>query len=56
LKPVTDYFLKAVEGVQENKQRYLQAEMQAAMKPKGMMPNLAKFMVSHFSSQAETDD
>ena len=59
LKPVTDYFLKAVEGVQENKQRYLEAETQAAMKPKGMMSNFTSYVVSSaraFSRQAADDE
>lgn len=34
LKNPTDYFLKAVEGVQENKKRYAEAEAQAALKPR----------------------
>lgn len=57
MKEVTAYFLKAVEGVQENKQRYLQAEAQTAMKPKGMMSNFASYMVSRrFSSKVDNDD
>lgn len=44
LKEVTDYFLKAVEGVLHNKQRYLEAEAQAAMKPKNPLINFATMM------------
>lgn len=34
MKEATVYFLKAVEGVRENKQRYAEAEAQAALRPK----------------------
>lgn len=47
LKPATDYFLKAAEGVLENKQRYIQAEAHAATKQKGNMANFANFMLSN---------
>lgn len=60
LKPVTDYFLKAVEGVQENKQRYQEAETQIAFKPKGlmkgMMPNMARFVTSITRRGGDGDD
>jgi hypothetical protein len=32
LEPTTQYFLKAVESVRENKRRYAEAEAQAALK------------------------
>lgn len=48
LKKPTDYFLKAVEGVLENKQRYMQAEAQAAMKPGNPMAAFAKGMARSF--------
>jgi len=48
LKPTTDYFLRAVEAVRENKAHYAAAEAQAAMRPKHPM---AGFMHSFVTSQ-----
>jgi SpoVK/Ycf46/Vps4 family AAA+-type ATPase len=45
LDPPTRYFLKAVDGVRENKQRYAQAEAQAAMKPKMSLGDFGGFMM-----------
>jgi transitional endoplasmic reticulum ATPase len=44
----TDYFLKAVEGVRENKERYMQAEAQAAIKPHMPMNAFAKNIARSF--------
>lgn len=55
LKEPTGYFLRAVEGVQENKQRYAEAEAQAMMKPKASMPSIASFMMRSFSA-GKSDD
>ena len=46
MKETTEYFLRAIEGVRENKQRYKEAEMQAALKPKLPMAGFGNF-VSH---------
>jgi ATP-dependent 26S proteasome regulatory subunit len=46
LKEPTDYFLKAVEGVRENKQRYAEAEAQAGLKPKLPMAGFSSFVMS----------
>jgi transitional endoplasmic reticulum ATPase len=48
LKPTSDYFLRAVEVVKENKQRYEAAQVQALMQPKSPM---AGFMRSFVTSQ-----
>jgi transitional endoplasmic reticulum ATPase len=56
IKKPTDYFLKAVKSVRENKERYMQAEVQAVMKPKASMAGLTNFVVSHFSSQGGNDE
>jgi len=48
LKEPTGYFLKAVEGVRENKQRYAEAEAQAALKPKSDMSGFS-YVMSRFS-------
>ena len=34
LRPTTEYFMSAVEAVKENKERYAEAEAQAALRPK----------------------
>ena len=44
LKSPTDYFLRAAEGVRENKQRFAEAEAQAALKPKFPMRGFSSFM------------
>jgi len=56
LKTPTEYFLKAVEGVLENKQRYAEAEAQAALRPKSSMAGFGSFMMSRFSKQGNDDD
>jgi ATP-dependent 26S proteasome regulatory subunit len=55
LKTPTDYFLKAVEGVRENKQRYAEAEIQAAMKPKIPLPGFMSYVTRSFSGQEGTE-
>ena len=45
LQAPTAYFLKAVEGVRENKQRFAEAEAQAALKPKLPMAGFASYMM-----------
>jgi len=40
--------LKAVEGVRENKQRFAEAEAQAAMRPKMPMSGFSSFVMSKF--------
>ena len=39
-RPTTEYFMRAVEAVRENKQRYAEAEAQAALRPKFSIPDL----------------
>jgi ATP-dependent 26S proteasome regulatory subunit len=56
LKAPTDYFLKAVEGVRENKQRYAEAEAQAALKPKLPMAGWTSFMMSKVIEQGGNDN
>ena len=48
LKPTTDYFVRAVEVVKEDKRHYEAAEAQALMQPKTPM---AGFMNSFVTSQ-----
>ena len=48
LKVPTSYFIKAVEGVRQNKQRYAEAEAQAALKPKLPMAGFSSFVMSKF--------
>ena len=52
----TDYFLKAVEGVRENKQRFAEAEAHAAMKPKFPMPGFSSFVMSKFAQPGNDDE
>jgi ATP-dependent 26S proteasome regulatory subunit len=56
LKEPTDYFLKAVDGVRENKQRYADAEAQAALKPKSTMAGLTRYMMSTFAEAPGSDE
>ena len=44
LKAPTHYFLKAVAGVRENKQRYAEAEAQAVLKPKLPMAGFTSYV------------
>jgi hypothetical protein len=56
LKPLTDYFLNAVQAVRQNKQRYAEAAAQAAMQKKssfGLFP--ADFLRS-LSMQAPDEE
>jgi transitional endoplasmic reticulum ATPase len=46
LKPPMDYFLMAVDGVRENKQRYAQAEAHAALTPKLPFKGFPSFLMS----------
>ncbi len=54
LKATTDYFLKAVEGVRENKQRFAEAEAQAALRPK-MSMGLPGLMMPDFTRGNDDD-
>jgi len=45
MKESTAYFLKAVEGVRENKQRYAAAEAQAMLQPKRSSNSFANFVM-----------
>jgi transitional endoplasmic reticulum ATPase len=56
LKPPTEYFQKAVEGVRENKQRFAEAEAHAAMKPKFPMPGISSFVMSKFIQRGSDDE
>ncbi len=53
LMPTTEYFLRAVEAVRENKAHYAAAEAQAALRPKNPM---AGFMHSYVTSQVINAD
>jgi len=55
LKQPTDYFLKAVEGVRENKQRFAEAEAHAAMKPKFPMPGFGSYLMRNFSGGSDDE-
>jgi ATP-dependent 26S proteasome regulatory subunit len=56
LKPPTEYFLKAVEGVRENKQRFAEAEAHAAMKPKFPMPGISSYVMSKIIQRGNDDE
>jgi transitional endoplasmic reticulum ATPase len=56
LNETTDYFLKAVAGVRDNKQRYAEAEAQAMMKPKPAMAGLANFFMHNISASGGGDE
>jgi ATP-dependent 26S proteasome regulatory subunit len=52
LKPPTEYFLQAVEGVRQNKQRYAEAEAQAALKPKEAMEGFTSYVMQTIAGGA----
>ena len=56
LKAPTDYFLKAVEGVRENKQRFAEAEAQAALKPKLPMAGFTSYVMRSFSGRGGDEE
>jgi ATP-dependent 26S proteasome regulatory subunit len=56
LQSPTEYFLKAVEGVRENKQRFAEAEAQAAMRPKMPMSGFSSFVMHSFAKGANADE
>jgi ATP-dependent 26S proteasome regulatory subunit len=56
LKEPVHYFLQAVESVQKNKQRYAEAEMQAAMKPKASMAGFNSFVMSRLIQPGGDDE
>jgi transitional endoplasmic reticulum ATPase len=45
MKEPTDYFVKAVEGVRENKKRFAEAEAQALQQPKPSMEGIATYVM-----------
>jgi hypothetical protein len=56
LKPVTEYFISAVEAVKENKQRYAEAEAQAVLRPKSPLSGFVhSFVTSQMLRQAGDD-
>jgi ATP-dependent 26S proteasome regulatory subunit len=56
VRPTTEYFMRAVEAVRENKQRYAEAEAQAALRPKFSMPGFMSSFVSTHVIRANEDE
>jgi ATP-dependent 26S proteasome regulatory subunit len=56
LKEPKDYFLKAVAGVRENKQRFAEAEAQALLNPKPSRSGRANFFMQNFSASGDGDE
>jgi len=56
LQTPTDYFLKAIEGVRENKQRYAEAEAQSMLKPKMPFSGFSSYVMRSFSQPGGGDD
>jgi len=54
-QPATEYFLRAVTAVNENKQHYAAAQAQALLQPKSPMAGLMRSFVSH-NFQVSSDD
>jgi len=53
MNALTEYFLEAVEGVRENKQRFAEAEAQAILKPKFPMGGFsASYVMRNFTGHA----
>ena len=55
-KTPTEYFLKAVEGVRENKQRFAEAEAQAALKPKLPIAGFTSYVTRFIERGGGSDD
>jgi len=56
LNAPADYFLKAVESVQENKQRYADAEAQAMLKPKSPLAAFSSMVMHNISSRGDDNE
>jgi len=56
LKPTSDYFMRAVEVVRENKQRYETAQAQALLQPKSPMAGFMRSFVTSRIIKAGSDD
>lgn len=56
LQSPTEYFLKAIEGVRENKQRFAEAEAQAAMRPKMPVAGFSSFVMSNIARSNSSDE
>jgi ATP-dependent 26S proteasome regulatory subunit len=58
LKPEapTEYFLKAVAGVRQNKQRYAEAEAQAMVQGKPSMAGMTRFMMHQIARAGNADE
>jgi len=56
LKPAADYFMRAVEVVKENKQRYEAAQAQALMQPKSPMSGFMRSFVTSRVIKAGGED
>jgi transitional endoplasmic reticulum ATPase len=56
IQPTTEYFLRAVTTVQENKQHYATAEAQALMQPKSPMAGFMRSFVTSRTFKASEDD
>ena len=55
-QPLTEYFLRAVKAVRENKERYAAAEAQAMMQPKSPFGGFMRsFVTRHFSAGEEEE-
>jgi ATP-dependent 26S proteasome regulatory subunit len=52
LNPPIDYFIKAAEGIRENKQRFAEAEAQAMLRPKSSA-GAGRWWMHHFAQQQE---
>lgn len=56
LKPTTDYFMRAIEAVRENRERYQAAEAQALLQPKSPMAGfMRRFAVSQMFKSDEDE-
>jgi hypothetical protein len=54
--PTTQYFMRAIEAVKENKQHYAAAEAQALMQPKSSMAGFVRSFVTSQAFKIGSDD
>ena len=55
-QPITEYFLRAITTVKENKQHYAAAEAQALLQPKSSLPGFMRSFVTSQVFKVENDD
>jgi SpoVK/Ycf46/Vps4 family AAA+-type ATPase len=56
LRPTTDYFMRAVDAVKQNKEHYAAAQAQAFLQPKSALPGFVRTLVSSQGFMGSVDE